>query len=115
MVLPVAIIQLYRAIKHILNVRFYTSQGKEANLIVCPNQIPGLGVFVEVIKANIKSWREGGIENPVTVLLKQNCPMTPCNFLICGADYPGVIVCDVKVVEVMYTTKNKYFDKHSLI
>ena len=37
MVLPVMIIQLYRAIVHILAVRFYTSQGKEANIIICPN------------------------------------------------------------------------------
>ena len=41
--------------------------------------------------------------------------MTPCNFLMAGADFPGVIICDVRVVEAMYTTKNKYFDKHSMI
>ena len=38
--------------------------------------------------------------------------MTPCNFLLASAECPVVIICDVRVVEAMYTTKNKYFDKH---
>ena len=41
--------------------------------------------------------------------------MTPCNFLMASAETPGVIICDVRVVEAMYSTKNKYFDKHEIV
>lgn len=41
--------------------------------------------------------------------------MTPCNFLMGSCDEPGIIIGDVAVVEAMYTTKNKYFDKHDMI
>mmetsp|Transcript_12867 Transcript_12867/g.16522 ORF Transcript_12867/g.16522 Transcript_12867/m.16522 type:complete len:299 (-) Transcript_12867:739-1635(-) len=37
------------------------------------------------------------------------------NFISFHSNVPGVGVCDVKVVEAMYTTKNKFFDKHPLI
>lgn len=39
-------------------------------------------------------------------------PKTGVAFLTNGA---GLGIADVKVVEAMYTTKNKYFDKHPLI
>ena len=41
--------------------------------------------------------------------------MTPCNFLMSSADEPGIVIGDVRIVQAMYTTKNKYFDKHILI
>ena len=77
--------------------------------------IPGLGSILAMIKANIKNYRTGSIEHPITVLLRENCPMTPCCFLMASCDEPGVIICDVTIVEAMYTTKNKYFDKHELV
>ena len=40
--------------------------------------------------------------------------MTPCSFLMGSAADAGIVVCDVRVVEAMYTTKNKYFDKHEM-
>ena len=32
-----------------------------------------------------------------------------------SCDEPGLIIADVCVVEALYTTKNKYFDKHPVI
>ena len=55
------------------------------------------------------------MEHPFTVLLKEHCPMTPCTFVMGSCDEMGFIICDVNVVEAMYTTKNKYFDKHDMV
>lgn len=55
------------------------------------------------------------MEHPFTVLLKEHCPMTPCTFLMGSCDEAGLLICDVNIVEAMYTTKNKYFDKHDMV
>ena len=115
LILSIVVYQLCRAVRQIKDWRFYTSQGKEANLYVCPWMVPSFGSLFAFVATNIKTWRRGSIEHPIGVLVKENCPMTPCNFLMGSCDEPGVIICDVRVVEAMYTTKNKYFDKHYMV
>ena len=48
-------------------------------------------------------------------MMKEHCPMTPCNFLMGSCSEAGIIVGDVRVVEAMYLQQNKYFDKHFII
>ena len=114
-ILPIALIQLKRTLLQIWVIRFYRSQyGSDGNWIECPGNIMGFGSLVPFIMTNIELWRTGSNKNPITLLVEKHCPMTPCNFLLASAVDPGAIICDVRVVEAMYTTKNKYFDKHPI-
>ena len=67
-----------------------------------------------IIWSALKSWKEG--DN--YFILKHFFDYCVRNagtgvfFITNGA---GLAIRDVKVVEAMYTTKNKYFDKHPLI
>jgi len=61
-----------------------------------------------------KSWKEG--DNYFIKKHRINdCLTRTKNALAFISNGAGIATCDVKVVEAMYTTQNKYFDKHPLI
>ena len=92
---------------------FYRKQGKDVCEIAW-GYMPLLGNTLMIIWSALKSYREG--DNFFILMHGFNhCVRnvgTGVAFISNGA---GLAIRDVKVVEAMYTTKNKYFDKHPLI
>lgn len=77
--------------------------------------VPSLGSVIAIMWAEKRVRELKTREHAIVHLVKEFCPKTPCNFLMSSQKGPGIIICDVRVVEELYTTKNKYFDKHFII
>ena len=109
-----AYIFYWRVFDYFRAVHFYKSQGDH----VCKinwGHLPIFGNAIMIAWSAWKSWKDQdnyfimkhafdygtktmGAENMIGFITKE----------------AGIATCDVKVVEHMYTTKNKYFDKHPL-
>lgn len=92
---------------------FYGKQGRN----VCNfgwNTMPVIGDMLTVIWSGWKSQKDGDnyfiMKHGFDYITKDTS--IGVAFISNGA---GLAIGDVKVVEAMYTTKNKYFDKHPLI
>ena len=94
--------------------RFYRAQGKD----VCQVQeyyLPVLGNSIMMAWSAYKSYKEGDnyffMHHYFEYMTKTRKARSFAGFV---TNQPGLCISDVKVVEAMYTTKNKYFDKHPL-
>ena len=94
--------------------RFYGAQGEKV-CFISPYTFPVVGSSYLVLWSAWKSWSDGDnyflLKHFFDLLVNQNCK-TGVGFI---STEPGLGIGDVKVVEAMYTTKNKYFDKHPII
>ena len=103
----------WRVFDYTLAWYFYRKQGEKA-CTICWGFGPFIGNGVLMAWSAYKSYMEG--DN--FYILKHGfdygtrAGVTAIAFITNGA---GLAICDVKVVEAMYTTKNKYFDKHPLV
>ena len=94
-------------------VHFYRSQG-EGVCKICWGYAPIIGNSYMLAWSAYKSFKEGdnyyimkhGFDSVIKTTGAAVC------FISNGAT---IVVADVKVVEAMYTTKNKYFDKHPIL
>lgn len=114
-VLLAAYVFYWRVYDYILGWRFYSRQGQDVALIT-PGFLPLLGNLVQVVQSMIKSKREGDnyfvMKNVFDRCLPVESKATSIFFITNGA---GLGISDPAVVADLYTTKNKYFDKHPLI
>ena len=107
-----AYIFYYRVWDYYWAVRFYKAQGAT----ISPYYMPIIGSAYWMVWSAYKSWKEGdnyfilkhGLDYQFNVMKLD----VGISFVTNGA---GLAIGDVKVIEAMYTTKNKYFDKHPLI
>ena len=107
----------WRVYDYTLAVNFYKSQGDEVAFIE-PNYYPGIGSFPFMFWSAYRSYVQNDnyhvLKNGIDKCYegKPNSGPTLVAFVSTGAALPTR---NVKVIEAMYTTKNKYFDKHPLI
>ena len=106
----------WRVIDYFAAVRFYGAQGEDV-VKSGYGHVPIFGSIYLIAWSAWKSWRDGDNFFIMKHLF---------DFEIANSDKNGAVTCyltngaglgifDVKVVEAMYTSKNKYFDKHPLI
>ena len=97
--------------------QFYKKQGED----VCKigrYHMPVIGNAYMLGWSAYKSYKEGdnffNMKHALDLMKEEGDLKTDVSvaFMTNGA---GLAIADVKVVEAMYTTKNKYFDKHPLI
>ena len=89
---------------------FYKRQGPDV-IQASPWHLPIIGNIYMLIWSAKKSEREG--DNYFILKHWIDYMMSRCNNAVSWlSNSPYIGIGDVKVVEAMYTTKNKYFDKH---
>ena len=108
-----AYIFYFRVWDYTLAVYFYRSQG-EGVCKIADYYVPIFGNAYMMAWSAYKSLKEGDnyfiLKHAVDWGTKDTG--TAVCFITNGA---GLAIRDVKVIEAMYTTKNKYFDKHPII
>ena len=97
-------------------VHFYRSQGVDV-INVDENRWPLIGSAYTLLWSKLKSSREGDnyfvAKHALDYMIPDDAKVrNMAAFVINGAT---IGTGDVKVVEAMYTTKNKYFDKHPIV
>ena len=114
-VLLAAYVFYWRVFDYILGWRFYSRQGKDV-VRITPGFLPLLGNLIQVVQSMIKSKHEGDnyfvMKHVFDRCLPEETKATSIFFITNGA---GLAISDPAVVADLYTTKNKYFDKHPLI
>ena len=105
----------WRVIDYACLVRFYGKQGRDV-CILAPWHMPMFGSIFNVVYSMIKSKREGDNYHVSRHVINHTIPSdslaTGIMFITNGA---GLLISDPAVVQDLYVSKNKYFDKHSLV
>lgn len=109
-----AYIFYWRVWDYFCGLHFYKSQGPQ----VCAIghwHMPVIGNAYLLAWSAYKSYMEGDnyfiMKHAFDLMILEKSKTAIC-FMTNGA---GLGIADVKVVEALYTTKNKYFDKHPLV
>ena len=104
----------WRVIDYAYSVWFYGRQGKD--VVVCtPGHMPFFGNLFQIIWSMIKSKREGDNYHIAKHVLDYAVSGDSLATSVTFASNTGMLViCDPAVVAELYTSKNKYFDKHPL-
>ena len=89
--------------------------GSQPGCVISPYTVPVFGSSYLVLWSVWKSWKEGDnyflLKHFFDTMSNEVCK-NGVGFI---STEPGIGIADVKVVEAMYTTKNKYFTKHPLL
>ena len=102
-------------IDYFMALRFYGAQGKNS-AIFSWGHLPLVGNAYMLAWSAWKSWREGDNFFLMKHLFDYEIERSNnASVVVFCTDTAAVAIFDVKVVEAMYTTKNKYFDKHPLV
>ena len=105
----------YKVIDYAHCVWFYGRQGKDIVLLI-PGHLPFIGHAIPILKSVLKSWRLGDnkflMQHFWDDAIADDSFATEVFFVTNGA---GLIISDPVVIGELYTSKNKYFDKHPLI
>ena len=84
--------------------------------MIAPGYLPIIGNMILVLQSMLKSRRDGDnyhvLKHCVDWSQSEDSKASVILFITNGA---GVTISDPSVVAELYTTKNKYFDKHPLI
>lgn len=83
-----------------------------------PGHLPVLGNVIQVIQSALKSYREGDNYFIMKHVFDSTVPEsseTKASVIFFITQGAGLAISDPAVVQELYTTKNKYFDKHPLI
>ena len=108
-----AYIFYHRVWQYMKAVRFYRGQGEDVCKIA-EGHAPLIGNFYLMLWSAYKSWKEGDNYFVMTHAYDFASRNTGTAVMFITNE-AGLLIRDVKVVEAMYTTKNKYFDKHPLV
>ena len=106
----------YRVYKFYLSKWFYEKQDcvLVAKGLNAPRPI--IGNLIPVLRAVSKNMREGTNKSHLSTLYEITAGnWTPVWLVYHPVHEAGLIISDPTIVEAMYTTKNKYFDKHPII
>jgi len=95
-------------------VRWYSSQGENVCKISWGHG-PLIGNSLMMIWSAYKSHKEGDNYFIMKHAFDYVTRTAGTAVAFISTERAGLAIRDVKVVEAMYTTKNKYFDKHPLI
>ena len=78
--------------------------------------MPFFGSFFSMVCSSIKSKKSGDNFHAVKHMVDDSCaPDSVVTVAFHINNTPGLSICDPEVVQELYTTKNKYFDKHPLV
>ena len=105
----------WRVIDYYRALRFYRAQGEDV-VKFSYGHLPVIGNAYMLAWSAWKSWKEGDnyfiMKHSFDWEIKYSNYASIVQFLTNEA---GIGIGDVKIVEALYTSKNKYFDKHPLI
>ena len=94
---------------------FYSRQGKDV-AIVTPRFMPVFGNLFNILQSYLKSRREGDNYHILKHMLDETVPRESRASAVCFISNSAFVsVSDPAVVQDLYTTKNKYFDKAPLV
>ena len=105
----------WRVIDYAHSVWFYGNQDKET-VVIMPGHLPLLGNLVQIAQSMWKSYKEG--DNYFVLkhaLDKSQTEESQAAVITFITDRPVIGISDPAIVAELYTTKNKYFDKHPLV
>jgi hypothetical protein len=85
--------------------RFYENQG----IPCCKDVIPILGNMPRIEKI-FKTYNRN--ENPWYIMMNEDFPKQPSIVQWFTGFEPTLMICDPELLNELYVTKNKYFDKH---
>jgi len=71
-----------------------------------------MGNLIAFLRANATLKKTGSTKHPIREICSENFGESNVSSMLTFAKRPSLVISDPKIVEAMYTSKNKFFDKN---